>query len=606
MNTVGIVRTGCRFMVAMAVAALCVCDASAVAMTGINVINEGYTNNLSIAAAASGQRGSVVQTAGDVNLIGDNLIGRDTYTNTAGAYLLNGGTFTLASLYAWGSYFQFRATGGAMTTGMFRRSDAHMASDLIPSDVVFGGSGAYTNNMSDLKGSYCFAVKDEAYVNCEYSAGNGCDGVWFVGSPPPAANRVIALNGGRLLANTTAGTINFYAFNGGTLETSYGGSSAFGYSGDYTTTTNETTAAILNSLIRVYEKGGCLINGSHRIVNPPPIRATEGNVVQSIPIPAEHDLNDMTFVLPPSVVITDSTGAGSNATAVADWDHSSGKVTNITVLCRGDKYSATEGNVTANLRFNSNEVLLTEPLVCTVGSCTSGDFTFGGREEGSKTLYLNGYVTNTYQGATIVDTDPCGIYDTTNSSGQKTVAPYGGGDISILSRVRFYNTSRLILKSGLLYSGDSGSANVLFPDVKHLELYGGYMGSFYDSSFETVTVGGQAELSARGAAAPTYLTVTDTLYVDPACIKEKGVTPALLKGISSYPNLTFASGAKVELTDWNSLTPGKEVVVLDLSDLASVNGTPTLVESKYGRLTWNATEKKLYAFRYVSMIIMFV
>ena len=595
---------------AVAAAMMCAHNAWAVAWTGIHELHEDFSNNVDVAAGASEQRGSVVQNDGNVYFRGDCVFGRYTYSDTAAAYLLNGGTFTMNNGFlCWGSYFQFRTTGGLIPWTRFRRATDRFAPDTICSDIVFGGDCVSSNTISSLAGSYCLAIMDNAFVSDTYSGGNGCDGMWISGRDTPGASRIICLNGGYLVGNSTAGSINFYAFNGGTLETRYGTNSAFGYgddrnSGQPMPSTLPTTNAILHSIVRVYEKGGCFINGSDawsesmRIVRPPAFREPEGNVVWSIPIPADHALRDMTFEVPPSVIIEDSTGSGTNATAIADWDYVSGKVTNITVLCRGIKYSGGEGDVTANLRFRDGieNYLLAEPLVCEVGPCTSGGFTFGG----GKTIYFEGYITNNYHGTTIVDMDMYGRYETTNAAGEKTVKPYGGGDMSVLSVGRFYNTDRIIVKSGLFYSGSSASANIIFPDARHLELYGGYMGRFYTSSFETITVGGRTELSSRGEDTPTYLVVTDTLYVDPSCINEKGITPSLTKGRDAWlGDLTFGSGAKLELKNWESLPKGKRVAVLDLSGLAAVAGTPTLVQSPdEGVLYWDSTEHQLYARRH--------
>ena len=353
-----------------AAAVLCVGDALAVSYTGKNDLSGGYTNNVDLAKGA-GQHGVIVLRDGNAQFTGDCTFGEGE--DSAAVLLMQGGAFEIASqFFPKGSYFQFRKTGGNPCRFYPYQKLDGVASDAIPRDVVFGGSGVVTGYVSGIRGSVNFAMMDDVYLSWPFSTGNNCSGAWI----DVSYGAILAINGGHAVLNTTSSggpcgyRGGFYAFNGGILETTYGASSAFGPFND-----SNNQPSYRN--VCIYEKGGGFINGcgmdggSKRSVKMPAFREPEGNVVWSIPIPPEHEINSMTFTAPPSVIIEDSTGSGSNATAVVDWDYDTEKITNITVLCRGEAYSDVPGAVTANLRYRagSENYLLETPLVCEVGPC---------------------------------------------------------------------------------------------------------------------------------------------------------------------------------------------------------------------------------------------
>ena len=587
-------------LAAMFAAAVCAHNAWAVAYTGKNDLSGGYTNNVDL-AKGTGNRGVILLRDGNARFDGDCVFGNAE--DTAAVLLMQGGSLEVASqILPWGSYFQFRKTGGNPCRFFGNRASDKLVSDVIPVDVVFGGSGVITGYVSYIAGPVNFAMTDDPYLSWPFSSGNGCSGSWI----DISYGAILAFNGGHAVLNTTAltgggpcgWTGGFYAFNGGILETAYGDSSAFG-------AYNDGNGKQSYRNVCVYEKGGGFINGcgmdggNKRSTKMPAFREPEGNVVWSIPIPPEHELNSMTFEVPPSVIIKDSTGSGSNATAVVDWDYDTEKITNITVLCRGEAYSDTPGAVTANLRYRagSKNYLLTTPLVCEVGPCQGGDVMFGG----GYLVYFNSYSTNDYHGSTTIDMDMMNQYNTTNSEGYYTVGPYSGGAMSVLSYCQFPNTGSIILKSGMLYSGSTVSLNTLFPAATNLELYAGFVGRSQYSYFNTITVGGRVGLYSRSEENYSRLIVNDTLYVDPSCLTN-GVVPALTRRTSQYSGLAFGSGAKIVLKNWETLPRGKKTLVLDLSvrkGMSGSIGTPTIIQSPdEGVLYWDSTEHQLYARRH--------
>ena len=313
--------------------------------------------------------------------------------------------------------------------------------------------------------------------------------------------------------------------------------------------------------------------------------APVGNVVWSVEI--SDELRSKVWQSPPSVVITDSTGAGSNAVAIVDYDFDSGKVTNVSVVCRGENYSGAAGAVTANLRYKAGDALLSTPLVCNVGPCVGGDVTFAG----GKTIYAGG-ITNTYHGATIIDMDRDGTYDHPASEAESA---YHSFIIKPMEPL-FSNCTNVIVKSGCFYyDSDSGGVRLTtyFPNCARLELYGGHLSKWAYSGRDLV-VGGECWLCNHHLGYLSSLTVPadGTLTVDAACLTN-GVTPKL-----KYGTVNFASGAKITVRNWEVIPDDDAYhTLLDLSEVTTVNGTPE-VEIPDGlsgkaQIRWNSGTRKL-------------
>ena len=503
------------------------------------------------------------------------------------AYFLENGSLTAgrnsdSRWYVFSRYLHFRQTGGTFVNTCWHRDLNQNDEFTLPADFIYGGSAIASawleNSTPKFLGPMNLTVMGNAQVDAGYlqsyvSAGG-------------LHKHIISVNGGKLTMNTRNSSVNvYYAFNGGTLMETAEGSNMFGNN-------IETNNPVW---VRIYEKGGCIYNNNgttsnNQYLNLPNIMEPVGNVVLSVEM--SDELRNKVWQTPPSVEITDSTGAGSNAVAIVDYDFDSGKVTNITVACRGENYSGESGVVTANLRNKAGEALLSTPLVCTVGFCQGGDVTFAG----GKTIYARG-CTNTYHGATIIDMDRDGVYDHP-VEGSNLEPVYHSLYLKSSSdpRPRFLNSTSVVVRSGCLwhnYDGDSFSKS--FPACQRLGFYGGHF-SYWSVSMKDVVVGGETWLNNHKFERPSSVTIPadGTLTVDYGAVVTNGVivTPTL-----KYGTFKFTSGAKIAVKNLDLLSNDGAQVLLDLSGVTTLNGTPQVVPVAGYSIRWDATAKKLMGLR---------
>ena len=548
--------------------------------------------DISLAAykdVSDGQFGVVRQRGGNVTLVdSDSQLGREG-TGAVAAWLLEGGSLAIRNRntrwYAHGRYVHFRQTGGTFYVRLWQRNDACNDAYSLPTDFIYGGSAVATNSYDSSDqghffGAMTLAVMDDAQVSATGINGTGVNTNYA---------HVVALNGGVLTGGTILGSKSVYfAFNGGTLRNESSGPAVYGIS---------STQSPGERWVRVYERGGSVENnnslGNNNLyLDHPPILEPVGNVVWSIPVSAE--LAQKVFQTPPAVVITDSTGAGSNAVAVADYDFDSGKVTNITVICRGENYSDAVGDVTANVFFKRGDPLLEMPIVCSVGPCQGGDFRFAGR----RAIRLRDNLTNTYHGVTIVDTDIRREADHTGDVKYHLHALFIGRGAD--DKVCFLNSTGIVVRSGCLWLSGGGNISRAFPAATRLELYGGHVanGTY---SFADIVVGGETWLVNHerqyNYSATLALKEGGTLWVDVADATTN--TPKLC-----YGTLKFGTGVKLTIKNPEMLKTRVfkgEWTLLDLSGVTNVTGIGNLVLDadlvqdllRYGRLKWDAGTRKL-------------
>ena len=354
--------------------------------------------------------------------------------------------------------------------------------------------------------------------------------------------------------------------------------------------------------VRIYENGGCIFNNNDSNSSEtmylylPHLKEPAGNVVLGVEM--SDELRNKVWQMPPSVEITDSTGAGSNAVAFVDYNFDSGKITNITVACRGENYSGASGAVTANLRNKAGEALLSTPLVCTVGPCQGGDVTFAG----GKTIYAQG-CTNTYPGATIVDMDRDGIYD--HPATNRVPDFHSLFMNSASAKPRFLNSTSVVVRSGCLWRQSDGESllDAPFPSCQRLEFYGGHFAG-WGATKKDIVIGGETWLvnHNRGYASEVAVSGDGTLTVDYGAVVTNGVivTPTL-----KYGTFRFGNGAKIAVKNLDSLPNDGAQVLLDLSGVTTLNGTPEVVPVAGYSLKWNATTKKLMGRRLKGFCVSF-
>ena len=483
------------------------------------------------------------------------------------AYLLEGGSLTVHNgdtrWYVYGPYLHFRQTGGTFDCHCWQRPDSQNDANTIPSDFIYGGSAVATCAFEDSTpmfiGPLNVAVMDNATVNAGWLRTSGTSEKYL---------RNVAVNGGMLAMDTRYSEVGrtHFSFNGGTLMNMYEGASMFGNNNRYD---NPVWA-------RIYENGGCIYNNNSstsdgQYLYLPHLKAPVGNVVLRVGMTDE--LRNKTWQMPPSVEIKDSTGSGSNAVAIVDYNFDSGKVTNITVICQGENYSDAEGVVTANLRYRNGDELLSTPLVCEVGPCVSGGVTLAG----GKAIYAGG-ITNTYVGATTIDMDRTGEYDHPSAKGQEAtyhsfIIKQDGG---------LFSSTSVVVRSGNFFYDADPSSDLLskyFPDCTRIELYGGHFSKWIHSCRDLV-VGGECWLVNHNLDYRAYLSIPadGTLTVDFGAVVTNGVpvTPKL-----KYGTFTFSTGSQIVLKKWDSLPRGKKVVALDMSEVATKNdfNLPTVVQN---------------------------
>ena len=576
------------FAAVAAAAMMCTCEAWAITATHLTGRHEVDGSALWQAVGDIGKSvNTVVHQAGySVYYCNDNdrWFG---YDGAVAAYLLDGGVLTNKNnMKVCGSYGHFRQTGGLFyrTGGSgFKRTTDQNTDEMLPFDIVFGGNAVATNLVNSLNGDRTIAVMDNAQVSLGTVSGT-LNGMY---------KTMICANGGDLWGGISVNSFTniMHSFNGGARRAdnnhlTYGSFSIFG---------NNNAVAQWNKVyVRVYEKGGAISysytsgTSSGHYGRIPNLREPIGNVVWSVELTDDVRTNGGDgWDVPPAVVIKDANdNAGSNAVAIVDYDYENRAVTNVTILSRGENYSGTPGAVTAEFRYKATgEAIRT--ATCTVGPCQGGDFTFGGRF----TFTTFCYGTNTYHGATIVDMDPEGFRE--NDKTEKDNL-YRGGTLWPESGTRFFNTEKIVLKSGNLYPCYQ-ELNVIFPDLKEMEIYGGHYAHNYRiaskvATVRDLTIGGSAILANRLDGDLGRIGVTGTVYVATACMTN-GVTPSLTNG---YLPVT---GADMKIKDWSGLPRGRKVVALDLSGV-SLTGTPTVVPSDDGIIEWKQEDQKLYARRH--------
>ena len=563
--------------------------------TRIDLGDDAYLDSDGNALAYDSRVGMIRQRGGTF-LRSSYYLGGKTAAARA-AYVMEGGvstnlpTWALKQPYVYGRYFHFRQTGGYFIDGVYQTPDDHRgwfrpdsqnaeANKVIPSDFIFGGKAVALNRFDGYVGPYNLAVMGDADVMAKWIAGNGEVSAKY--------HHILAANGGVMTRSIYEVLSNrvFHAFNGGTVRRyEYPGARAFGYAG---ATGNPVQ-------VRVYENGGCIDNGGQTSAfYLPNLKAPEGNVLMSVAL--SEELAGKIWTTPPAVEITDSTHSGTNAWAIADYDFDSGKVTNITIVCRGEKYSGEEGAVTANLRYKDGDALLTTPLVCTVGPCASGDMTFCGTGTGPVN---SGASTNTYEGLTVIDMDMNGDYDhpaSTKSADQHSFI------VSANAYTPFFASTGIVVRSGGFgrdYVNGRPYVTNYFPRLQRLELYGGHIASFVFEVKDTV-VGGETWITRHSLdqwnanyAGHLYIPANGTLWIDAASAATNNI-PTL-----KYGRFVARAGAKLKIRNPEALKDfGTKRPVLDLSGVENLSGTENLElpteHDELGRLFWNEEKTILY------------
>ena len=606
-------KTCLKAMATFAVVAFCAFSAAAGNISGITNFTENATFfDMNI---ASNSQAIVKQSDCDILFTTATKTVRIMFgygSSSVCAYLLESGNLTINPIYdtdykdailSYGSYFQFRQTGGNLVFRDYWYVDSLGigANKGLRTDFIFGGSGiAKTDGRRLMRLNDDAAMVFNDSVRFTHEANNG-----NLTAPKATGHHVWVYNGGvaeyGIPRYTSADSADgdFFAFNGGVRSFR---------SPNYNAYADQGLMFGSHPRICVYERGGGIHANTQYIylsMNKS-LAADLGEymnfcdpkdyVITSIPIPADHELRTRQWDAIPAVVITDANGTGSNAVAVADFDWDTRTITNITVFCGGEGYSACSADdanpaVTANLKFSrTGEDLLSESLACnTVGGILGGDFTFSSS--------VNQYIvvqrsTNFCHGAVIVDMDQGGVADGRASTRYaNSLRIYHSTDLYAC----FPNATNIILKSGGLCMDSANVVDKVFPNVGRLELYGGHI-SRVVKEYDDVTVGGNVYFIEEDlSSCPSTITISDsgTLSVDVSCMTN-GVTPSI-----SYGTVNFKTGAEIKVANWRSLPMGgTPTTILDLSgttvNSASGVGVPETPDyyDGYLSLVWEEEDGK--------------
>jgi len=526
-------------------------------------------------------------------------------------YVENGGKYTCF----YGYYSHVRQTGGLFSFGRFAVDN--LGTSGIRSDFVFGGTGEV-----NIRGKSCptrpvlFAFMDSVdfknnsnasyYSWYNYSggkSGGNCEGtIW-------AHNGGIANYSFYPMWDTDTGnknsgpTNNVFSFNGGMR----------GYRGNYAgLDTNDTCAVSFfgyTPWVRVYEKGGGILIDRVKsyYLSKFELREPEGNVIKSIEL--SDELRNKVWQYPPSVEIWDEGGTGTNAAAVVDYDFDTGRITNFTIACKGENYTAPK----VNLRYKRGDRLLTENLNCIIGPEQGGDFTFAATNRGVE-ISLTCF-TNYCHGTLVVDMDRLGLADHGAYTKDKWnnflhMHYINNGTVAraeqAVKNSYFPNMTNIVLKSGGLdcYNNEGGwgynhthNPCGILPKCWRIELYGGHL-TGGSARFEDVVIGGEVWLRSHQSNDSTRAgdiricrssSSNDDLQnypgcmtVDVACLTN-GVTPKVKYGNVNFfvgdanttlPIMAGRTNSIVTVKNWECIPKSRSswTTVLDLSE-TTVNGS---------------------------------
>jgi autotransporter-associated beta strand protein len=372
---------------------------SAASLLVNGVVTAGNTT-LNIGTAANDRATATITT--NATLYNSNL---GTASGSAGALNITGGTTTIADagnagsgvyLGSTGGYGYLRMAGGNLTVQEFDVSNAgngvaDISSGTLTVNLWFNISQRTTGNgVLNVTGGTINATNTNA-IGFARGAGamvgtnliNIGQGGFF-----NAGGKTVSLVGNAISTNATS----LLTLAGGTLTAgavaSNSGTSILNFNGG-TLKAGASTTTFLQGLTSAFvaSGGGTIDNGNFNITIAQNLLAATGNGISSITLSS----NGSGYIGAPVVQITG--GGGSGATAIANFDSTTGTITGITVTSPGSGYTSTPTITLVGGGSTSNATVST----VTMAANTSGGLTFNG----TGTTTLSG--ANTYTGTTTVN-----------------------------------------------------------------------------------------------------------------------------------------------------------------------------------------------------------
>jgi autotransporter-associated beta strand protein len=275
--------------------------------------------------------------------------------------------------------------------------------------------------------------------------------------------------------------------------------------------------------VRVYGGGAAIDTNGKNWTLGAPLEAPEGNGVEAIALPdGIANAAAWEFTASPTVEITDPTGVGTGATAVAVFDTVNGKVTGIKITNRGNNYASALATISRGGHTNSWTV------AATVSPNVSGGF----EKRGAGTLIVDKVCT--YTGPTkvsggvlkldadgAIDSSSCVVLagGTLDVNAKAFDVPVAGGagsvvgtDALTLSASIGFDARQLVAGGALSFEGPITVPAGAVVDIDNLEeleqtkkgrfrlisATGGYRGKLPELSAELTEKGWWLELSADG------------------------------------------------------------------------------------------------------------
>ena len=190
-----------------------------------------------------------------------------------------------------------------------------------------------------------------------------------------------------------------------------------------------------------------------------PLESPEGNGVESIALPdGIVNAKPWEFTASPTVEITDPTGVGTGATAIAVFDTVEGKVTGIKITNRGNNYTAANALISRGGHTNS----------WTAAATVTANVSGGLEKRGSGTLVIDKVCTYTgltrVSGGTLklgvdgaIDASSGIVLDggTLDVDSKAFNVPLAGGAGSVVGKSEIAMSADMVFDAGLLVSGKS-------------------------------------------------------------------------------------------------------------------------------------------------------
>ena len=418
-------------------------------IAGKQLVINGAATSTNIFAVPTLGTNAKLHLAGGVNPISGNFWGGNW------ALYVSGGVNSLSQSglifpYTGSTYSYLGVVGGKMSgsqIGVAFGANSIGVLDISGGIYAMGGGGGnsaiYFGNNTGAVGVYnqtagsvttanngIISVGNKPAGRGEYNLSGGTvggtgtsGGYHLVIANDASATGIVNLNGGSLFINAFNNSANpgsaYLNFNGGTLVA-----------------TVAKTFSPSTAIMTIYSKGATIDCGGNAVTLSQSLLAPVGKGVTALPALPGGVLGG--YIGSPFVQI--SGGSGTGATAVAQFDYSTGNVTGLVVTCTGFNYQSGD-TVTVTLKGGG---LADNAL----GAATIGTITGGGLTKlGSGTLTLSG--TNTYSGATTVSNGvlKLGVANALPNTGAINVA---GGTLDLGG---FTVTNAQVSGSGLVTNG---------------------------------------------------------------------------------------------------------------------------------------------------------